>query len=141
MKKVAVDFAVTQLETIKIAMENYHFEIKQNHKNKDVRLASIKNIIKKIDKILADNNVDLQSYTVFRGEGISSSLFTKLKIDVQNLFKCTKVNLQHHPIFSEKNGHGSNIIVVFDDQTENMWICGVNDDEELNFEKKECYIQ
>tara|TARA_B100000963_G_scaffold77010_1_gene65038 strand:- start:1515 stop:1940 length:426 start_codon:yes stop_codon:yes gene_type:complete len=141
MKKVAVDFAITQLETIKVAMENYHFYIKQNHKYKDTKLASIKKIINKIDKTLLDHNVDLQSYTVFRGEGISSTLLTKLKADVQNLFNCQKINLQYHPIFSEKNGHGSHIIVVMDDKTEDIWICDVDANENLEFKKNKCYVQ
>tara|TARA_B000000609_G_scaffold59563_1_gene44190 strand:- start:3983 stop:4408 length:426 start_codon:yes stop_codon:yes gene_type:complete len=141
MKKVAIDFALTQLETMKDGMQCYQSFLKEHHKNKDTKVASVKNIIKKIEKTLLENNVDLKSYTVFRGEGISSELLTRLKADVQNLFNCQKIHLQHHPIFSEKNGHGSNIIIVMDDQTENMWICNVDAYENLKFKKKECYIQ
>ena len=141
MKKVAIDFAVTQLETIQVGMQNYYNLMKLNHKNKDTKIASIKKIIDKIEKILSDNGVPQQSYTVFRGEGISSEFFENLRFDIEGLFNCKKIDLQHHPLFSEKNGHGANIIVVFDNRTENMWVVGVDDQKQLDFKDKKCYIQ
>lgn len=141
MKKVAIDFAITQLETIEKAMKMYHTHITNTHINRDTKINSIERILCKLEDVLIDNaarqrGVKKKSYTAFRGEGINKKQFKSLQHELKEMFVVSKITLQHDPIYSKRNGHGEKIIVVFDNDSDDMWVVAVN----INNEKQ-CYIQ